>query len=167
MKEFLDTCDSAYAAFRRTGVLPEDILVYGQKDLYRDASDAFDINYLEEKLARLEARAAHTLKVIHDAIPRGQFTMDRVALGDLLKFLFLMHYRQGALSSSYLDKDHPENILVRERFERYGQTKGLQTPIDIWLHFLRYYLETPHEKINNDGLAWLTGHSAEERHRSH
>ncbi|KAL1751476.1 hypothetical protein FB107DRAFT_221920, partial [Schizophyllum commune] len=168
-------------AFRLTGVLPEHIVVYdlpsrslqtlpigqvyGEKNLYRDASDAFNINYLEEKLARLEDRAAQTLKVIHDAIPRGQFTVDRAALGDLRKFLFLMHYRQGALSSSYFDKDHPENVLVRERFERYGQTKGLYTPIDIWLHFLRYYLETPHEKINNDGLAWLTGHSAEERHR--
>ncbi|KAL1690588.1 hypothetical protein GGG16DRAFT_102995 [Schizophyllum commune] len=51
--------------------------------------------------------------------------MDRAALGDLRK------YRQRATS---FDKDHPENILVRERFERYGQTKGL--------HFLRYYLKS-------------------------
>ncbi|TRM59927.1 hypothetical protein BD626DRAFT_145681 [Schizophyllum amplum] len=163
-------------AYRRTGVDPEYVLfydienqsldtrpigkVYGTKNLYRDAKNSFNVNHLEEKLAQLEKQAATVIKVIHDAIPRHKFTLTRPELDCLRKFLFLMHYRRQTMWVSLFDKDLPGNEDGRDRLEAYGKAKGLKTPADIWLHFLQYFLETPHEQINKEGTKWLKKHKA-------
>ncbi|TRM59929.1 hypothetical protein BD626DRAFT_572326 [Schizophyllum amplum] len=156
--------------FRATGVIPEYInfydiatrtldvrpigQVYGVKNLYRDASNLSNANHIEEKLAKLENRAAQVINFMHESIPTGTFTVSRSDLGQLRKFLFIMQYRRQAMSLSYFDKDNPENSFLRRRLEEYGETKGLHTPVDIWLDAMQYYLDTPHDQLNKDGAAW-------------
>ncbi|KAL1744207.1 hypothetical protein HDZ31DRAFT_2695, partial [Schizophyllum fasciatum] len=163
-------------AYRRTGVDPEYVLyydiekqtldtrpigkVYGSQNLYRDANNTYNVNHLEEKLGQLEKRAAKIIRGIHEAIPWGKFTLARPELDALRKFLFLMHYRRQTMWVTLFDKDLPGNEDGRDRLEAYGKAKGLHTPADIWLHFLQYFLETPHEQINRDGVAWLKDHKS-------
>ncbi|KAL1715252.1 hypothetical protein EV715DRAFT_173966, partial [Schizophyllum commune] len=158
-------------AYRRTGVDPEYVLYYdvekqtldtrpigkifGTQNMYRDARNSFNVNHLEEKLGLLEKRAAKIIRGIHESIPWGKFTLTRPDLEALRKFLFLMHYRRRTMWVSLFDKDLPGNEEGRDRLEEYGKAKGLHTPADIWLHFLQYFLETPHEQINRDGVAWM------------
>ncbi|EGO21404.1 hypothetical protein SERLADRAFT_476558 [Serpula lacrymans var. lacrymans S7.9] len=58
-----------------------------------------------------------------------------------------MHYRKDALSTTYFQEDHPENACVRKWMESFRTRNDLQSSADVWLHVLRYYLDTPHWEI--------------------
>ncbi|KAF9036951.1 hypothetical protein BDZ89DRAFT_1157434 [Hymenopellis radicata] len=122
-----------------TGVLGERSFsdVYGVKNLYRDASSMQDVDELEAKLAVLEQAAKVVVDRIHDGVESGTACMLRSELETLRKFLFLMQYRMDDLSVKYFDSDHA-------------------TSTDIWLHFLRYYLDTPHNTLLDEGERWLS-----------
>ncbi|KAF8586525.1 hypothetical protein K439DRAFT_1386994 [Ramaria rubella] len=134
--------------------------VYGVQDLYRDVRNMQDANELEKKLSVLEYAAARVIQDIHrtidDADP-GTFTCSREDLEKLRKFLFIMHYRNDALSLSYFQADHPENAPIRERIQKFGDKLGLRSPGEIWLYFLRYYLDTPHSQIGLDAMTGPNG----------
>ncbi|KAK0448906.1 uncharacterized protein EV420DRAFT_1711095 [Desarmillaria tabescens] len=156
-------------AFKRTGREPGEVLfydiaartiqtrpiatVYGVMNLYRNVRFPFNLHHLEEKLSRLESNAADVILQMHEAVDKGSsFPITRQKLGDLHQFLFLMHYRTVALSSSYTNSDHPENTLVTEQLKRFGESLALSTNSEIWLHFLHYFLDA---QIAYDGTSFI------------
>ncbi|KAG1874951.1 hypothetical protein F4604DRAFT_1680810 [Suillus subluteus] len=134
--------------FRRTGVDPE--YVYGVPNVYQDIRNTHNINELEEKLADLERHAASIIMDLHKALPQGTFTLKRRSLELLRKFLFIMHYRNVSYSGTYFQADHPENAGGRQWIEAFMKAKGIQSAVETWLHFLRYYLDTSHSDIMRD-----------------
>ncbi|KAG2083163.1 hypothetical protein BD769DRAFT_1375875, partial [Suillus cothurnatus] len=149
--------------FRRTGVEPEyvhyyDIAtgsldirpigkVYGATNFYQDVRNNDDINELEHKLSLLEGQAASIITDLHKALPQGTFTLKRRSLELLRKFMFIMHYRNISCSSVYFQADHPDNAGARQWIESFMKAKDIQSAPEIWLHFLRYYLDTSHSDI--------------------
>ncbi|KAG2064530.1 hypothetical protein BDR04DRAFT_1035077, partial [Suillus decipiens] len=164
--------------FRRTGVDPEYVYyydittgtldirpigkVYGVPNVYQDVRNTNNINELEEKLAEIERQAASIIMDLHKALPQGTFTLNRRSLELLRKFLFIMHYRNVSYSGTYFQADHPENAGARQWIESFMKAKGVQSPVEIWLHFLRYYLDTSHSDIMRDA-AELVEKYGEER----
>ncbi|KAG2108949.1 uncharacterized protein F5147DRAFT_836816 [Suillus discolor] len=152
--------------FQRTGVDPEYVRyydvatgsldirpigkVYGVPNVYQDVRNALNINEVEEKLGKLENRAASIITDLHKALPQGTLTLKRRTLEDLRKFLFIMHYRNVSCSDIYFQADHPENASSRQWIESFMQAKGLHSAAEAWLYFLRYYLDTSHSNIMQD-----------------
>lgn len=152
--------------FRLTGIDPEfvhyyDIAtgsldirpigkVYGVPNFYQDIRNPHNINELEEKLADLERHAASIIMDLHKALPQGTFTLKRRSLELLRKFLFIMHYRNASYSNTYFQVDHPENAGGRQWIESFMKAKGIQSAVEVWLHFLRYYLDASHSDIMRD-----------------
>ncbi|KAG2039019.1 hypothetical protein BDR03DRAFT_917992 [Suillus americanus] len=124
--------------------------VYGVENFYQDVRNTDDINELEEKLAVLEGHAASIIADLHKALPQGTFTLKRRSLELLRKFLFIMHYRNISCAGIYFQADHPENGGARQWIESFMKAKGTQSAVEIWLHFLRYYLDTSHSDIMRD-----------------
>ncbi|KAL1661756.1 hypothetical protein GGF50DRAFT_60369 [Schizophyllum commune] len=154
-------------ALKRNGFIPEYVRyydvsartleirpigeVYGVTNLYRDIRNMGNANHIEEKLARLEQKAATTITLIHNSIPDGAFNISRAELGNLRKFLFTMHVRHDACSREYFDQDHPGNARSREFLQAYMDKYGFHTSEELWLYFMNYLLDTPHEQIMQDG----------------
>ncbi|KAG1745749.1 hypothetical protein EDB19DRAFT_1692507 [Suillus lakei] len=152
--------------FRSTGVDPEyvhyyDIAtgildirpigkVYGVPNFYQDVRNTENINDIEEKLADLERHAASIIMDLHKALPQGTFTLKRRSLELLRKFLFIMHYRNVSYSGTYFQVDHPENAGSRQWIESFMKAKGIHSAVEMWLHFLRYYLNASHSDIMRD-----------------
>jgi hypothetical protein len=61
-----------------------------------------------------------------------------------------MHYRNASYSNTYFQVDHPENAGGRQWIESFMKAKGIQSSAEIWLHFLRYYLDVSHSDIMRD-----------------
>ncbi|KAK0435826.1 hypothetical protein EV421DRAFT_1833792 [Armillaria borealis] len=148
--------------YKRTGVYPEHVLyydlasgcldvrstatIYGHKNLYRDASNPSDANELEKKLGVLEREASDVIRTLHPKLASDRITLKRRDVERLRKFLFVMHYRN--LGGSYFDPDHPHGgSTIRQWLEHYKAKHHCQTHTDVWLHVLRYYLDTPHSQI--------------------
>ena len=127
--------------------------VYGIPNFYQDIRNSENINDLEEKLANLEGQASHIIVKLHKELPCGIFTLKRGPLDLLRKFLFVMHYRNTLCSSAYFQVDHPENARARQWIECFMRAHGIQSAVETWLHFLRYYLDTSHSDIMRDGMA--------------
>lgn len=132
--------------------------VYGVNNLYRDASSQ-DVDEVEKKLSLLENTSARILRDIHDTLDKPRqgtghptFSINRGDLEQLRKFLFVMHYRNDMLSMHYFSPDHPENAPVREKLKGMMKKLNLKTPAEMWLHFMRYYLDTPHSQIELDAI---------------
>jgi hypothetical protein len=121
--------------------------VYGKINLYRDMTDLSDVDHLEAKFAQLENVASAVIRFIHTSIPAHKFTTTRKELALLRKFIFLMHYRNDAVSHTYFQEDHPENAPFVNWIRNVKKTRGLKTDHDVWLHGLKYYLETPHHTM--------------------
>ena len=124
--------------------------VYGVPNFYQDVRNTENINELEMKLARLEHQASSIIQDMHRALPHGTFTLKRRDLELLRKFLFIMHYRNVSCSSHYFQADHPENANARQWIECFMKAKCIQSPVETWLHVLRYYLDTSHSDIMRD-----------------
>lgn len=74
--------------------------------------------------------------------------MKRRYLDDLRKFIFVMYYHQLSIGYTYFQPDHPGNLKSRRWIEAYRKRNGLlDSPQHVWLHVLRYYLNTPHHEI--------------------
>ncbi|KAK0225438.1 hypothetical protein IW262DRAFT_1266129 [Armillaria fumosa] len=148
--------------YRQTGVDPDHVFyydlasgsldvrsigtIYGLKNLYRDVSNPSNVNELEEKLSVLERDAAGIIDGLHSCLVDGRAILKRHDLERLRKFLFIMHYRN--CGRSYFNPDHPSGgSRVRPWLERYKAKHQCQTHTDVWLHVLRYYLDTPHSQI--------------------
>ncbi|KAF8159165.1 hypothetical protein B0H34DRAFT_806871 [Crassisporium funariophilum] len=121
--------------------------VYGSMNLYRDTGNPLNIDHLEEKFSYLENNASGIIRGIHAALGVSLFTTTRKELASLRKFIFLMHYRNEAVSSRYFQEDHPENAPLVDWIRKLKQTKGLSSDVDVWRHGLEYYLNTPHHVI--------------------
>ncbi|KAF8073333.1 hypothetical protein FPV67DRAFT_1620392 [Lyophyllum atratum] len=119
--------------------------VYGVQNLYRDVS-AQDVNELEKALSVLENHAARVINNLH-VHTEDDFLLNRKDLYHLRKFLFIMHYRQSKLSSTYFQEDHPENRPLIPWLKNFRRKHGLKTSADMWLFTIRYYIETSHSVI--------------------
>ncbi|GLB45337.1 putative protein of unknown function (DUF4238) [Lyophyllum shimeji] len=133
--------------------------VYGVTNLYRDVRNASDVDEVEKKLSVLEEKAAQILQSIHRSIDVNNaeptLSIVREDLEKFRKFLFLMHYRNEALSLSYFSPTHPENSPIRKRIETMSKRLNLKSPADMWLHYMRYYLDTPHSEIGRQAFEGL------------
>ncbi|KAJ4491339.1 hypothetical protein C8J55DRAFT_603407 [Lentinula edodes] len=159
-KEFRQTgVDPNYVWFYdiATGALTSQSVgsIYGVPDLYADGR-AVNPQELEKKFSFLERDAAKIIETIHTAevgnSSSRQVAMKREDLETLRKFLFLQHYRAARMSMSYFDEGHPENAPVRDWIDKYKDTHHLNSSNDLWLHVLRYYLDTPAYLIQKHAL---------------
>ncbi len=121
--------------------------VYGQTNLYRDEKNAGDVDHIENKLSYLEQKASGVIRSIHNGLRSQRVPLSRVELATLRKFIFLMHYRNDAVSSTYYRESNPQNAPLAEWIRRYKETRRLETDEDVWLDGLNYYLDTPHQDI--------------------
>ena len=65
------------------------------------------------------------------------------------KFLFVMRIRDEKCSQNYFNKELNHGL---DRFvDAWGKKYGAHTPVDMWVHFIRYLLETPLGQILLDG----------------
>ncbi|KAF8962428.1 hypothetical protein BDZ97DRAFT_1732982 [Flammula alnicola] len=135
--------------------------VYGRVNLYRDGNNPANVDHLEVKLSVLENNASWVIRSIHGGLKSQQFTLSRLELATLRKFIFLMHYRNDAVSSTYFQEKRPHNAPLANWIRRYKKTRHLATEVDVWLDGLRYYLDTPHQEIV------ATGERIRERYGDH
>lgn len=143
-----------------SGTLEERSLsrVYGRTNLYRDSKDPTDVDHIEVKFSTLEQDASWVIRSIHQGLSMGRFEVSRRGLATLRKFIFLMHYRNEALSTSYFELENPRNAPLADWIRRFKETRQLKTEVDVWLAGLDYYLNTPHHEIV------ATGESLRERY---
>jgi len=164
--------------FRKTGFVDEKVWfydikngtlhprpiagVFGVTNLYRDVRSTQDVDEIEKKFSNLESTAAGLIHDLHHNLDKPQehgrpatFSIVRKDLDRLRKFLFLMHYRNASLSLTYFQADHPDNEFIRSRIEKQGSKLGLNTPREMWLHFMRYYLDTPHSEIGLQVMGFM------------
>ncbi|KAJ3505447.1 hypothetical protein NLJ89_g7410 [Agrocybe chaxingu] len=121
--------------------------VYGQINLYRDEKDPTNVDYLEGKLAELERDTSGVIRSIHCGIPQRCFSLSRMELATLRKFIFLMHYRNDAHSSVYFNEKTRHNAPLANWIKKFKEARQLETEVDVWLTGLKYYLETPHHTM--------------------
>ncbi|KIM39489.1 hypothetical protein M413DRAFT_446987 [Hebeloma cylindrosporum] len=124
--------------------------VYGHVNLYRDVTEASNVDHLEVKFSLLENKASNAIRSIHDGLQASTFTLSRTELATVRKFIFLMHYRTEAVSSRYFQETDPQNAPIAEWIRTYKATRRLETGIDIWRDGLKYY-HTPHSEIMATG----------------
>ena len=62
------------------------------------------------------------------------------------------------MASTYFSEDHPENAPLRDWIKQYRNTHHLASSADMWLHVLRYYLDTPHHQILLDAKETMSKH---------
>ncbi|KAF5316372.1 hypothetical protein D9619_006874 [Psilocybe cf. subviscida] len=150
-----------------TGVLsnPPISRVYGKLNMYRDTAHNTNVDHIEQKLAGLENDAAAVMKTIHTNIHSGAFTISRLELYTLRKFLFLMHYRHDAMSTRYFQEENPTNARLTAWIRKYKQVHQLSTVVDIWRHGLAYYLDTAHQTILTRGEDIRARYGADKFHQ--
>lgn len=142
--------------------------VYAELDLYKDPSNPHDVGgkvEIEGTLSKLESTASKSVALIHRELerrdnnhggrmggPPPSLTMKRRQLENLRKFMFIMYYHQRTIGNTYFQADHPGNVKSRSWIEAYRKRYGLlDSPQHVWLHVLRYYLNTPHNEIFETG----------------
>ena len=118
---------------------------YGAYDIYRDVKDRHDVDSIEKKLAVLESEAAAVINIFHERSGQHTVTLKRPQVESVRKFLFIMHYRSRW--KTYHQHDHPENAPIRDWLTNLKQKFKLNSDMEVWLHDLRYYLDTPHSQI--------------------
>jgi Protein of unknown function (DUF4238) len=126
--------------------------VYGVRNLYKDVRNIDDVHEIEKKLSVLESRASRAVSTILAATGTSSCKLVRNSLIDLRKFLFIMHIRSSRLSGEYFkersDKIHLPGL---EWIQSYKKRHGLESETEMWLHTLRYYLDTPHRELMQHG----------------
>jgi len=112
-------------------------------------NEPVNVDYLEDKLADLENDTSAVIRTIHLGLgrPSRTFTLSRKELATLRKFIFLMHYRSDAVSSTYFHENNPHNAPLADWIRNFKEARQLKTEVDVWLEGLRYYLDTPHHTI--------------------
>uniref|UniRef100_A0A8H8CID3 Uncharacterized protein n=1 Tax=Psilocybe cubensis TaxID=181762 RepID=A0A8H8CID3_PSICU len=121
--------------------------VYGSTNLYRDFSNPIDVDHLERQFSKLEQEASLAIKAIYRGIHQQMFTLSRKELATVRKFIFLMHFRNDAVSSTYFHENNPTNAPLVDWIRKYKETRQLKTDVDVWKDGLKYYLNTPHHEI--------------------
>ena len=126
--------------------------VYGVTNLYKDVRNADDVHEIEKKLSILESRASRAVSTVLAATGTSSCKLVRKNLIDLRKFLFIMHFRSSRLSGEYFKErsDHIHRPGL-EWLQAYKKRHGLESETEMWLHTLRYYLDTPHKELMRYG----------------
>lgn len=126
--------------------------VYGVRNLYKDVRNVDNVHEIEKKLSALESRASRAVSVILAATGTSSCKLVRKALIDLRKFLFIMHFRSSRLSSEYFKERYdPIHLPGLEWLQAYKKRHNLESETEMWLHTLRYYLDTPHKELMQRG----------------
>ncbi|KAK7682141.1 hypothetical protein QCA50_014727 [Cerrena zonata] len=123
--------------------------VYGTKNIYRDVRNPNDMDELEKKLSKLENYAAAVIQQVHDCTGET-VTLRRKQVCQLRKFMFIMHYRSHP--QTYYDPTKIENEETNAWIKELMKREHFVTPQEIWLHILRYYLNTDHYSIVSHGM---------------
>jgi hypothetical protein len=126
--------------------------VYGVTNLYKDVRNVDDVHEIEKKLSILESRAARAVSTILAATGTSSCKLMRKSLIDLRKFLFIMHFRSSRLSGEYFkERSDQFHLPGLEWLQAYKKRHGLESDTEMWLHTLRYYLDTPHMELMQHG----------------
>jgi hypothetical protein len=127
-------------------------IVYGVKNLYKDVRNVDDVHDIEKKLSVLESRASQAVSTILAATGTSSCKLMRKKLIDLRKFLFIMHLRSSRLSGEYFkERFDLLHLPGHEWMQSYKKRHGLESETDMWLHTLRYYLDTSHKELMQHG----------------
>ncbi|KAF9053385.1 hypothetical protein BJ165DRAFT_1339892 [Panaeolus papilionaceus] len=127
--------------------------VYGETNLYRNVTNVEQMDEIEEKFSKLDGHCAKLIQDLHkrldgSAPDQRTYPIMRKDLDQLRKFLFLMHFRNAGLCDSYFDPEHPDHRGVRDVLKkRWAQAPGAKSAKDVWLHAVKYYLDTSHSEI--------------------
>jgi hypothetical protein len=132
--------------------------VYGVKNLYKNARLS-DVHEIEKKLSLLENHASRAVSTVLAATGTSSCKLMRTNLINLRKFLFIMHYRSSRLSGEYFkERTDPIHAPGLEWLQAYKKRHGLESDIEMWLHTLRYYLDTPHKELMQHGREIVLKH---------
>ena len=126
--------------------------VYGVTNLYKDVRNTADVYEVEKKLSALESHASRAVSTILAATGKSSCKLPRKSLINLRKFLYTMHFRSSQLSGEYFkERSDPIHRGGLEWLQAYKKRHGLESEIDMWLHTLQYYLDTPHKELMRHG----------------
>ncbi|KAF4610670.1 hypothetical protein D9613_007315 [Agrocybe pediades] len=135
--------------------------IFGRTNLYRDPRNPLDADHPEHEFSMLEQRASDILRRLTNSASSQKFALSRQELATLRKFIFLMHFRNDAISSTYFKETDPANAPLADWISHYKKKRGFKTEHDVWLDALSYYLKTPHHAII------ATGERLRERYGNH
>jgi hypothetical protein len=86
--------------------------VYGVTNLYKDIRNLNDVMELERKLSHLESKAARVIEKVHSSIGDEQTVrLLRTEVGDLRKFLFVMHHETVLTKTSSCCIGSNDNVI--------------------------------------------------------
>jgi hypothetical protein len=141
-------CIYVYSLAARELTLSRIDRTYGVANLYKDASNLVDPYEVERKLCILESEAGSVInKILTAADGEGRqpsvMMMQRREYYSLMKFTYIMRVRQQVHREEYALEDG-NRLWIRNLCK----LAGLKAPPPgVWLRVLKYYLDTPHEKI--------------------
>lgn len=134
---------------------------YGVQNLYKDAKTPENANEIELKLGHLESQAGKVISDLLATIAKDKetqtkdvsegplsFEMTRLNHNRIRKFMHIMHYRRYDFAGTYWKEDDPENMHLRSWILKLCEQESIEPNAGaIWLHFLRYFLDTSHPDI--------------------
>lgn len=154
-KDSLRAIDESVLVYSlQTGLLDTRSIgtVYGATNLYKDVRNIDDAHEIEKKFSILESRASRAISTILAATGTSSCKLIRKSLIDLRKFLFIMQIRTSRLSDEYFkERSDPIHLPGLEWLQTYKKRHGLESDTEMWLHTLRYYLDTPHKELMRRG----------------
>ncbi|KAG8526347.1 uncharacterized protein KY384_000340 [Bacidia gigantensis] len=144
----------------------------GITDMYRDFADLDNPHHIEEKLSKLESRAAVIINTVRKAFEKKEngIWINRTDRDILRKFLFIMKYRGStAHKRFYHDKPDDYSSNDKERLQDYMRSKGFKKPIDVWFDNINAMLDLDMdpeqgwmtrllEQVYPDDAMWFIAH---------
>lgn len=118
---------------------------YGITNMYKDVNNKDDSMFIEKNLCKLEASVSKIIHRMKESVE--QFTINKVELDELTRFLFIMYYRKNVQYSQYLAGNFDVN--AKSDIEVYMKRKGFASYNDVWLYNINQVLIA--EK-NNEAL---------------
>ena len=134
----------------------------GLTDMYRDLRKVANSHHLEEKLSKLEGRAAIIITKIRKAFEDGQHDvrMPRSEKDVLRKFLFIMKYR-GPTQHRRYSHHRADDYCADDKTTmlEYMQKKGFKRPIEVWLDNIDAMIEVNLNLPHKLAVKWLNDHA--------
>ncbi|KAI5841959.1 hypothetical protein DFP73DRAFT_515875 [Morchella snyderi] len=134
---------------------------YGVTDLYINIKNSDNVYEVEKKLSALESHAAQSISLLLKTVesrPPGDlpsvepqyFKIKRKYLNYLRKFMFIMHFRNDGPSAQHFNEHYPDNSIGAAWIRAFRKKHNLE-PLEMWLHVLKQFLDTPHMDLVDQG----------------
>lgn len=117
---------------------------FGIVDMYRDFNEVDRDQYkLEKQLSKLEGDAGEILARVKKTYDSGkeEIQLERKHRDLLRRFLFIMMYRNSSFIQRFEKSKNDYDCNDRADMLAYMDTKGFQTPRDVWFANIRAFLE--------------------------